>query len=83
MCIASTVFNRLALNYVIELLGWIQILNEYGDFIVDKLRRTETNPSKVLKELTNGDREILRLSYTVLVKHESDLEKIVTSFLGD
>ena len=55
-----------------ELLGWLQILNTYTEFSAQNLSSA----------LTPSDIDILRLSYTVLAKHESDLQILENQFLG-
>ena len=54
-----------------DLISWVQVLDHYNEFDIDKLRNTQT--------LTNGERHLLMMSYSVLVKHKVDLTRLKNS----
>lgn len=61
-----------------ELLGWLQILDAYESF----MPTTQGESRALTGPLAPSDLDILRMSYTVLAKHESDLQILEQQFLS-
>ena len=51
-----------------DLIAWVQVLDHYKNFDIDKLKNTLT--------LTPGERHMLMMSYSVLAKHKLDFTRL-------
>ena len=54
-----------------DLISWLQVLDHYSEFDIEKLKQSN--------KLSNAEKHVLMMTYTVLLKHEVDLKRIKKS----
>ncbi|MEM9933037.1 MAG: MoxR family ATPase [Bacteroidota bacterium] len=70
--IRATIKNRKPATA--ELLSWLQVLDAYREFRVDKIKTGEQGQ---IERISPTEKEVLTLSYCVLLKHKDDMDRML------